>query len=555
MMKDKNYLKIIIALIFSVMICSMKMNGISADSDMLTVRLHSTQSGIPNRGAVYTARNLDGAYQKIMTGDITSNDFLSPEWKQIQSKMLTSTSETTKLDPSIIHLPNGLQIGPGLKHSPQETILILEAVLRAGGIPMLMDINGTTEGIFFHQPEAGKMGNTFTNAQGNSEAVVNKGITAIMSGSGNFQKLVTITEENQQIDLDTDNLDNRLEISVDDRSDTVLTDFKRYIVDSASPITFHLKVSRDFNKFGGDLLLSSSTNLAISSVRALGDAEVGVTKDEGNQAVPNPNYQIALPTLDQDLTLEITASILPLNIDGTTSGNASLSVSGVDDNQVGVSAKSPVLVLSGINFAMTDSKTNKLATGGEYLLGKQIGKNYQLYSAQKGWITVPSLNNIDNSQFTILKGGNKYSIGSLDPVPIPPALNRFNYNSQTNSKLNQSLIQIVGLAKGNEYFLYPIKAIDGHSLDNGLIQFSVFSNFEIGRNKSILSQSSLNTSQNQNFTINTTIPDFLTGVNEYNFLTEKGIKESPDVSKKVIIPIVLFCIVIFVIAVLLIKFM
>ena len=202
MMKDKNYLKIIIALIFSVMICSMKMNGISADSDMLTVRLHSTQSGIPNRGAVYTARNLDGAYQKIMTGDITSNDFLSPEWKQIQSKMLTSTSETTKLDPSIIHLPNGLQIGPGLKHSPQETILILEAVLRAGGIPMLMDINGTTEGIFFHQPEAGKMGNTFTNAQGNSEAVVNKGITAIMSGSGNFHQ--GVTEAAYQLGLSLD---------------------------------------------------------------------------------------------------------------------------------------------------------------------------------------------------------------------------------------------------------------------------------------------------------------------------------------------------------------
>ena len=115
----------------------------------------------------------------------------------------------------------------------------MEQILRMGGngLPLLEELNGEdTQNIIFHQPERGRVSNTFTNLSGQAVAIVNKGLTAIMTNEGKFQKLVMVDKNNQEINLDVANLDNRLEFTVEDIPSGAKTNFGRYVVESGEKI-------------------------------------------------------------------------------------------------------------------------------------------------------------------------------------------------------------------------------------------------------------------------------------------------------------------------------
>ena len=534
--------------------------GVVANADEIgtrvTVELIATDNGIPQSNAVYRAYNLDKVYQKILNGTITDEDTSSSSWKNLQNQ---AQADPTKIKADVIRFANGLAIGPGLKHSPQDTSATITYILRMGGLPLLIELNGETTSILFHQSERGKISNTFTDNRGRAVAELPKGITAITTNGGSFRKLLTISKENQKISLDAANVDSRLKFSLEKGRGVEKASFGKFIVESgqASPLTFKLTINKDFNRSGGVFVLSQTSNLIVTSVSApsnVGGVEITPIAEVGAAAQSNPKRQIKIPALSQNITLTIKAYVTPTSIQDAPIGGSTLSLTGADDNGTSISAQSPAVVLAGANFAMMDNEKNTLAVGAEYVLGKRVNTKYQMYSAEKGWVTVSSLENLDLSQLTVLKGGRQYSIGNTASLPIPYATNRFNFNASTNNKINQSLIQIIGLAQGKDYFLYQVNLPAGNTGGSDVTNFSVFAKFMIGRDGKLLAENSLGKAIKQNFSINTTIPDFHSGVNEYNIVSVgNGQSDKIDVMKKIVLPIALICLLILVIGFVLVK--
>lgn len=523
---------------------------ISADSEKVNLELFSTNNGIPNIGYIYNAYNLDTAYEKIATGNITAEETTTVNWKNIQNQ--TPNLSSVELQNNI-QLPDGKKVGPGITHDPDEAMSIFETLLHRGALPLLTELNGETEGILFHQPSRWKMSNNFTNNQGEAVALVKSGLIAITSQGGSFQKLVRVNKDHQRVDLDTANLDNRVEFNLKGFEKEDQTNLSRYVVKTGEPLTYTLRISKYLNEKGGILNLKSTDNLSIRSVVAAND-EIVVTPEATGEGKLNPNQEVTFPPLNEDLILTITADILPPESQKDASAPMYLSVNTVDDNEIPIMSQSPVALLSGINFLMADTLKNTMATGAEYMLGRNKENKLEVYSSIKGWTQIESLETMPTSSATILKGGYQYIMGVKDARPIPQTLTRFNYNAEQNNKINQSLIQLIGFPQGDNYFLYQVKAADGFNLNQNLIDFSVFTSFEVRHNGYFVTRSSIREAQFQNFQLNTAIPDFKSGNNEYNILsvTEKG-KKSHNIWLKIILPIILVVLVIIVIVVFFLK--
>lgn len=533
---------------------------VKAASEQVSINLYATNNGIPVSKVVYSAANLDVAYQKIINGDISSAITSGAQWKNFQNQI---QPDITKVKPNEIEFPNKLVLAPGKKQTAEDAQAIIEQMLQIGGsgFPLLTELNGEiTQNILFHQPERGMMSNTFTNRFGKAVAIVDKGLTAIMTRDGKFQKLIMVDKDQQDIDLDVANTDNRLSLSLEDVPSGEKTNFNRYIVESGekNSLTFKMTIKKSLMPLGGSILLASSPNLIIKSITP--DTEVQgleITEETtpSQLATGNPNRNITFPTSSEDIILTIIAYVAPTSAFQASTGNMSISATGTDANGVVVSAKTPQILLSGANFAMMDNTKNKFATGAEYVLGKYIDGKNLIYSAQQGWIHVADMKNLDLSQVTVLKGGQQYSIGNSEEIPIPDATTRFNYNAEENQRLNQSLIQIIGLAPGDNYFIYPVKAADGQSATEKPLDFSVYSYSSIGRNTSLINHNTLGEAKVQNVVLNTTIPDFKSGTVEYNVLSINN-RTYPSMSAliRIILPIALISLLMLIIGFCLIKF-
>ncbi|EKF52576.1 hypothetical protein [Lactococcus garvieae] len=524
--------------------------------ERVSIELYASNNGTPIRGGIFNAINLENAYKKLMSGEISLEETQTASWKAIQAQLQTDKVETNT---DIIQFSNGLTIAPGMKHTSEEAYRLVENILKMGGwgSTFLTDLNGPTEKIRFRQAGRGRDSNTFTNEKGEAVATVLTGLTAIMSGDNNFQKLVNITDDNQKLKLDTANKDRRLSITLKNEDIKERSSFGSYIVDASKPLNYQLKVSKDINHLGGVIIVKSTANLTIDSVSSVDESLEDLTIEQTNTLgdVINPEWQVTFPALTRDLVLNVTAHLMPTAVKDIQKMGETLTVSGIDDIGSSVVSVSPAVVVSGANFVMMDNQKNKLVTGGEYVLGRYVGKTYQIYSKQDGWTDVTNLNEIDSDKAMVLQGGNQYFIGETEPFSIPKATNRFNYDSDVNDKLNKSLIQITGLAQGDNYFLYPIKPVSNYKLVRRPFNFSVFSDFSIGSNGSVLTNTSLENAKIQNFSLNTTIPDFQTNVNEYNVLDVKGSSVTTVNSlTRIIIPIAVLCIIMFVVMILLVRF-
>lgn len=515
------------------------------DSEQVSINLYANNNGIPIKNVVYSAVNLDVAYGKIIEGDFSNEVTSGVTWKDFQNQVHPDLSQANL---EKIELANGLVLAPGIKHSQEEARAIMEQILRMGGsgLPLLEELNGEdTQNIIFHQPERGRVSNTFTNLSGQAVAIVNKGLTAIMTNEGKFQKLVMVDKNNQEINLDVANLDNRLEFTVEDIPSGAKTNFGRYVVESGekNTLTFRLTIKKNLVPSGSSVLLAPSSNLIITSITPSPEVQGVEITDIGTPSQlesGNPNRNISFPALSEDLSLTIRAYVLPTTVSQGTAGNVSISASAVDDNDVTVGATTPQLLLSGANFAMVDNSKNNFATGAEYVLGKHIDDKFLVYSAEHGWIQEDNMKQLDLSQVTVLKGGMQYSIGETESFSIPDTTTRFNYNSDKNQKINQSLIQIIGLAPGDNYFIYPIKAADNQNKIGKPLDFSVHAYSSIGRNGSLINHNTLGEAKVQNFSLNTTIPDFKAGSVEYNVISVNNVpQKSTNPLIRIILPIAL----------------
>lgn len=218
-------LQIIIILCLLFFVGSLK--PVRADSQPLkrvTVQLYANQNGTPIRGGIYTAINLENVYQRIINGTITQEETQTASWKAIQIQLQQDGDE---IRTNLIQFPNGQSLGPDIKHSPEEALMIMENILRTGGwgSTLMTELNGPTESIRFHQPDRGKASNSFTNNQGEAVGSILTGMTAIMSGGNTLNKLVNITDNNQQINIDAANIDSRLTLTLENQDEANRSNF------------------------------------------------------------------------------------------------------------------------------------------------------------------------------------------------------------------------------------------------------------------------------------------------------------------------------------------
>lgn len=122
-------------------------------------------------------------------------------------------------------------------------------------------------------------------------------------------------------------------------------------------------------------------------------------------------------------------------------------------------------------------------------------------------------------------------------------------------KINNSLIQILGLAQGDNYFLYRIDTNDSVSNSNKIFKFSIFSRSYFSPNNSLMVDSSINNPSNALTGLIGQIPDYTPGINEYSNLTLDGSKqERGALQMYIIIGISLFGILILAVVVFFVKY-
>ncbi len=161
-----------------------------------------------------------------------------------------------------------------------------------------------------------------------------------------------------------------------------------------------------------------------------------------------------------------------------------------------------------------DTNKNKLVRDSVYVLGKEVdGKKY-LYDNQEKWSEIQSISTIDPAGYTLLRGGNQYVFGDNDVSPIELNSTRFNYNFERNTKINESLIKLFGLGKGEDYFLYQVASPANYSMNKTPISFSIFSETSTSPNGGQLTKNSMKMASNQSFKLNGLIPDYGAGTNE-----------------------------------------
>lgn len=522
------------------------------------VELRVTDFGQPVSGGKYNAINVDVLYQKIVEGSFTDRDVSSQAW--------TKLGDIYSKDDKALKISGTYTIGPGVKNTSSDALYILNKIIN-DSYNAAMTLNGAgniiaggkdSTAITFKAPKV--KGEPFTNKEGKGEAKLPLGYTAIFDSDNRLQKIVDITEATKNISLDLSNPDSGMTIKTVDMPKSSLSGTNQYTIESGESIKYVVKIKAAYLKDGANLTIAPQANLtiddisvpytqtdyynpiitpsvyepSITSISQINDNYDGVITLLGASLVNLPlyNYNIKLDPSEEDVTIEIHAHIspqvnlkrqinfppstdtmeltIPINAYQTAKQTFAfkLSLSNGKDNLTGTS---PSVTSTGINFVMMDTEKNKLASGAQYLLGKKKGDNYDIYTQTGNWVEVADLSSVSSIEPLVLEGGNIYSLGVSSGMSIPLNTSLFDFNAKRETKTNQSLIKIVGLASSKDYFLYPIKAPEGYDLKQSIIPFTTFNEMN-GKN-------SVGDALTQNYKVNSLIGDYSAGQSEYNVLS------------------------------------
>ena len=557
-------------LFFSVFVFS---KLVSADSNV-NVEITFTSAGTPTVNQAFTASNFQSIADKIKNGSFTSKDLESNVWAQLGQEF--SEKE------GIITFPNGLSIGKNVKNSEAQAETILSFLLGAGYVNQVQMLNGTPgTGVSYilrntvrlHMP--GSPLKTYTNNKGQASGTLSTGLTSISSNTTGFVKLVDIKSNSKKIAIDTVNTGNALSFKIVNLSEKMKDNLNQYTVEYGQKIHYQLTISKSWLEANGsNLQLKPSANLIIDSMAINGQqletnsidqlpavldwGTLGesyptqtVSKDGSANLVNLTNvenslvsknltaYNTILPESNNTVTVDVWAHIEPtvtihkqlalpagvsssqtINIAAYNNPEATFNIQAVATNATNTSiCQSQNIMTTGINFALVSGKTNRLAEGAEYLLGKTSGGHSYIYTKGDSWQQVEgNLSNIDSQNSLVLTGGHLYALNQGNTGSIALNHGLFDFDARRDTSINASLIKIIGLAPNNHYFLYQIKSAKGQAAATTLYDFSVFNQGFVSAAGLLLQKNSIGRANVQSGTLNGKIPDFVAGTNEYNLL-------------------------------------
>lgn len=528
--KPKHTNLFFLSLIFSFILLlsiAIPVSATTKQSDQVLTKIEVKNNGVPVINTSYSALNIEGALEKVESGEFPQQFLESSAWKDF----LQNAPTWMNVEDNVVIFENGLKFGSNIKNNEVDAKRIITSILVSNGQAVIDELNKDMEGnkvspIPFYQP--GKITNKFTNQSGIAETFLTPGPTAILDANLNYIKLVEINSNSQKLNIDLGNTSKNLKFNLEGNYSTQKTNFESYVVSLNQGIEYHLLINKELAQSTNtvNVTIPANSQLVIDSIATDNlSAILNTNKVAFNPSSSNNSQPMVAATIgfDKNLTSDITvvikahmnmqlissASLPSLNL-GMTAVTTQMG-SGVD------TATTPKLVTSGINFAMVDGKSDKLATGAEYLLTREGKGKKEVYLQDNSWGEVDNLESTGLAQGKVIKGGQRYIIG-FGETGIPLALNRFNFNSKESEKLNRSLIQLYGLSKGYNYSLYQITEAKGFTIKDKVHDFKIdYENF-VSPNGTFLVKSSISNASAPIPSLNSLIPDFSSGVNEYNAL-------------------------------------
>ncbi|MGF7495549.1 hypothetical protein ABUK63_06015 [Lactococcus lactis] len=557
---QKRKVKILLSLVAMLsVILFLSMGSVHATSinQKVLVKLEVSDNGEAVSGGRYRALNIEQIYSKISQGNFSEEDTSSSAWTELK--------QTYSSQNNIITLSNGLEIGPGVVHSPEDTANIIRllmnsttsAVLSLNGSGNIAPGGASASAAKFGVE--GVKGQPFTNSKGEASANLPSGYTMITDSNNKLLRIIKVTEGMKPVKIDIASPDSGITISVTNLPDSTLSAHNQYTIEYGREVDYKITLDQSYYANGGTLRISPKANLVVdnisfasqkvdafpptinpsvydNSITSIGQIKTnmeGSLKKLGDaiSTLPLYNYDLTIPPLSENLSIIVkthvetkvdfnttvtfppNAEVLPLTIP-LLSYNDPEALFGfevtMESGGESVRTESPNLNVTGINFVQLDTQKRKLVKGGKYLLGKVEKGKTLLYSNTASWTSVDNLSALDLTQYMQLKPGNIYVVGLNSPLPIPLNTTLFDFNVSRDSAVNDSLIKISGLESGTDYFLYPIGSPKGYDLQSKEIKFKAFRNEK---------SSSIGKAKKQDYKINSLIPDFSTGSTEYNILS------------------------------------
>lgn len=534
-----------------------------------------TNSGIPASGNVIYAATYQTAYESISTGKFSEEVLNSPTWLDIAGDGVIQVA--------------GHNIGKGETHDDTETIIIISQLFRTN-FELLQTINQSNNGIFgtFTSPSnilklhfPGESKKEYTDANGIAEGDVKEGLIVIMDSSRKLLYIGKADAKSGQIKVDI-NASQGLSSTVDNLKDAQ-TQGTLFTVSYNQTIEYTLKISKNLLNKGRDTLLSlkpdsnliidytsienTKTDLIPPIIASTVNFDTGASQSqlkkvaqqigEGYIGQKLFDYNIKIPYTNKDVTIKIKAHLTPtvslereVQQGGKPIGEKmTIPVDAFDspDYAFGINAKvfsstgegetrTPTINTSGINFVEADAQKATFAKGATYLIAKKTSQGTLLYDRSGNWKETGDLSKIKVSDYFSIKGGSKYIIGQVKAETIPVSNQRFNYNFDKNTEINQSLIQIFGLGKG-DYSLIPVSPATGYELQKNF-DFSIYMTYGTTSNGKPMTMTNLGFPTNESFKLNGLIPDYQTGKNGYTLLPVTSSKGTAlNKWKQVILPI------------------
>lgn len=558
--------------------------------ETVNITLTATKIGVPVVGATFRAENFQTVYEKIVTGNFTEQD--------TEKALFINLGTQYEVKDGVVTISNQLSFGKGVKNSSTNAQRIVSILFNNQHVSFLQVMNGDSLNsplVFkFHTP--GIAGRLYTDNNGQAEATVNTGLTAILDNTNQLIKLVNITKNTTNVSVDTINQDSDIKVEALNISKKTQTDNGYSIVEYGQDLKYRLTIKKEFLTAPIVLHIQPNPNVVIDHIsqpytevsnvpNTLDAAEFGAglgkTISIGeivNNIIENfqenyiTSYNVEIPKSTEDFHLEIEShlasnislkrqitnipktatpetvsidfsDIIPLSTqsdaDKAINGNIGVEkdikfiAENTEDGE-NISYQTSGIRTSGINFAMIKNQGDSLASGVTYALGKEVKNQKYLYS-QSGWNKVTgSLSSLKESDYTPLKGGQIEVLDSKNSIEIPLNTNIWNFNASNQKNINKSLLEIRGLAKGTKYFLYQLTTPKNQEKNNKLNYFEINSN-------------SIERATNQAFTINGKIPNYSAGIQEYNALpVTSGAKISYNPLFKIVLPIAFFVLLIIV---------
>lgn len=489
------------------------------------VNFQFTSLGIPNKNASYLFLNYSTAYEKIKTGDFSKDDLNSGPY-QSAIKQYPNPAGNQMVS---VSYPD-VYIGPGVTHNDfQTTGILIKLYQNDPGLLQALNENFTGT-INTYQPpkneyrpyQVDNKSKKFTTADGRVRAELPDGPTIIMnsnaSGTG-FVAFQNINNDSKSISVDTNNPSDLASIQLEGMDNSEKGANDTYVVGLDDEFSYKVTIKSDQLSMTSWVALTMPSNLLVSD-----------TPDYWGDPILSPDqttktYRFPVAAQQNDLTFSFNAqigqTIPPANFYNPNSTPPQYQIHlQVANDASTVDSVSPKITSSGINFAMVDGSTNKLTSGAQYYLGKKVDGKYYVYANDGSWQEQSDLSNIDSGNVMVLQGGERYIIGATSASPITANSAIISFDPNKVSKVNQSLIQIYGLAKGNDYFLKQLKPATGHALLTKAQPFSVSWSKELTPNDGgWYYRTSITNAKVQSVNINRQISDYATGYNEYNLLS------------------------------------